>query len=680
VIALCAAAGVDLPALRDARASSTSPCATPPSRRCSPTRDQRTAFLAAARQVRKLFKALLPDPAAAAQQHTVAAIRVLAERLLDLARPPAADLDEIADAVDELLDRSVGAEEYVIRAAAEGSEPDPLIDLSQIDFDALAARFAGRKRAETDRLAGAPEAAGRRGRHPQPDPLRPGRADRGADRRVQRRQPQHRRVPAAPRRAVPDPDRRGAARRRRGSHRRGAGDLRSAHQARAGPHRRRASRSSRPAPSGCSPTSTTSSSSTGDARPPPPPMCGRPSVDILDADLPPTRTRPRCSTPRSRPSSTTSPPPTATTAPASTTADTPSSRPPRQGAWSRHRARGMWTLPPIADEVVERIRHDAEFASLVADKLGLTGGAACARRGDHRERRGLRRRVQVHRPLGPTGEQAQQGDGGRHRQDRRRVPQHRRRHPAHRRRRRRQRHRPRPRLPACEADQRRRLRQLAHHPPHQRPRPHPRHPHPSPHRRHDGTTICRVDVAATPSRSGPRPARPTRSSSSASTTPPEHSPTTPETTISAPHGFERLETAPSRSGSTSLRDFEPAPTSTRHGSTTRRQSQVARPCCQAALGVLLRSQPHEGVPYCVGASGRLRVRRFRMVSARSITPVAAGTPFSAKSSRLPLRPACSGCLAERTGMRHCWADGLLDRSQRAASVPSRRVRPVRRQL
>jgi type I restriction enzyme R subunit len=112
-----------------------------------------TEFLAAARQARKLFKALLPDPAAAAQQRTVAAIRVLAERLLDLARPPIADLDAISDAVDELLDRSVGAEEYVIRAAAEGSEPDPLIDLSQIDFDALAARFAGRKRAETDRLA-----------------------------------------------------------------------------------------------------------------------------------------------------------------------------------------------------------------------------------------------------------------------------------------------------------------------------------------------------------------------------------------------------------------------------------------------------------------------------------------------------------------------------------------------
>ncbi len=113
----------------------------------------RTEFLAASRHARKLFKAVLPDPAAAGYQATVAVIRVLAERIIDVSRPPRADLEAVADAVDALLDRSVGAEEYVIRAAAEGIEPDPLIDLSKIDFDALSARFAGRKRAETERLA-----------------------------------------------------------------------------------------------------------------------------------------------------------------------------------------------------------------------------------------------------------------------------------------------------------------------------------------------------------------------------------------------------------------------------------------------------------------------------------------------------------------------------------------------
>jgi len=150
---LCARQGVDLPALRDASGFAHIALRDAAVEALLVDEDTRTGFLAAARVARKLFKALLPDPAAAAHQHTVAAIRVLAERIADASRPPQADLNQVSDAVEALLDRSVGAEEYVIRAAAEGSEPDALIDLSQIDFDALAASFAGRKRAETDHLA-----------------------------------------------------------------------------------------------------------------------------------------------------------------------------------------------------------------------------------------------------------------------------------------------------------------------------------------------------------------------------------------------------------------------------------------------------------------------------------------------------------------------------------------------
>ncbi|MFF3426921.1 HsdR family type I site-specific deoxyribonuclease [Streptomyces sp. NPDC002602] len=153
VTALCAANGVDLIALRDASGFAHIALRDAAVEALLVDEDTRTGFLAAARQARKIFKALLPAPAAAANQHTVAAIRVLAERISDVSRPHQADLGDVADAVEALLDRSVGAAEYVIRAAAEGSEPDALIDLSQIDFDALAASFAGRKRAETDRLA-----------------------------------------------------------------------------------------------------------------------------------------------------------------------------------------------------------------------------------------------------------------------------------------------------------------------------------------------------------------------------------------------------------------------------------------------------------------------------------------------------------------------------------------------
>lgn len=115
--------------------------------------DNRIEFMDQARLVRKLFKGLLPNTRAARQQRNVAVIRALAERITEVTRPPEQELGAVADAVDALLDRSVGAEEYVIRAAATGEQGDALIDLSLIDFEGLKQKFAGRERAETDRLA-----------------------------------------------------------------------------------------------------------------------------------------------------------------------------------------------------------------------------------------------------------------------------------------------------------------------------------------------------------------------------------------------------------------------------------------------------------------------------------------------------------------------------------------------
>jgi len=153
LISFCSGVGVDLIAMRDAEGFDHIAKRDAAVEALLVDEETRTDFTVQARQARKLFKALLPNPEAAAQQRTVAAIRVLHERIIEVTRPPAADISGVADAVDALLDRSVGAEEYVIRAAAQGSKPDPLIDLSLIDFDGLAKQFAGRKRAETDRLA-----------------------------------------------------------------------------------------------------------------------------------------------------------------------------------------------------------------------------------------------------------------------------------------------------------------------------------------------------------------------------------------------------------------------------------------------------------------------------------------------------------------------------------------------
>ena len=153
IITFCAGAGVDLIAVRDATGFDHIAKRDAAVESLLVADETWNDFLVRARLIRRLFKALLPNPKAAAQQRTVAAIRVLAERITEVTKPPQPDISGVLDAVDALLDRSVGAEEYVIRAAAEGITPDPLLDLSQINFEGLARKLAGRKRAETDRLA-----------------------------------------------------------------------------------------------------------------------------------------------------------------------------------------------------------------------------------------------------------------------------------------------------------------------------------------------------------------------------------------------------------------------------------------------------------------------------------------------------------------------------------------------
>lgn len=150
---LCARHGIDLDALRTATGFDFIALRDAAVETLIAHEGTRAAFLARARRARKLFKAILPDPGAIAAQSTVAAIRSIAERITDLRRGEQQDIEDAADAVDKLLDRSVGAEEYVIRAAAEGVDPDPLVDLSQLDIEALSARFAGRSRTQADRLA-----------------------------------------------------------------------------------------------------------------------------------------------------------------------------------------------------------------------------------------------------------------------------------------------------------------------------------------------------------------------------------------------------------------------------------------------------------------------------------------------------------------------------------------------
>ena len=116
--------------------------------------ERREEFQALARHTRKLFKAVLPDASAATYRAPVAVIRALSEELRSVSGGEDHDIDDVIDAVDRLLDRSIGAEEYIIRAAVDAdAAADRRIDLTKIDFEQLAIKFAGRKRTETERLA-----------------------------------------------------------------------------------------------------------------------------------------------------------------------------------------------------------------------------------------------------------------------------------------------------------------------------------------------------------------------------------------------------------------------------------------------------------------------------------------------------------------------------------------------
>ena len=110
--------------------------------------DSKQRYLALTQYVTKLYKAILPDPAAGEFNPTLYAFGEITKRIRNLASP--VDISEVKAAVEEILDESIGTLKYVI------PESNQLIDLSQIDFDALKARFdKGYKHTEAEKLKGA---------------------------------------------------------------------------------------------------------------------------------------------------------------------------------------------------------------------------------------------------------------------------------------------------------------------------------------------------------------------------------------------------------------------------------------------------------------------------------------------------------------------------------------------
>lgn len=112
------------------------------------TDDVRRQYLALVSDIEKLYKSLLPDTSANEFGPIRKVFSVIAEKIRCELPPP--DISELMDDVEEVLDRSIATEGYVIRPSAVAAN---YIDLSQIDFELLRAQFEkGRKPMEAQKL------------------------------------------------------------------------------------------------------------------------------------------------------------------------------------------------------------------------------------------------------------------------------------------------------------------------------------------------------------------------------------------------------------------------------------------------------------------------------------------------------------------------------------------------
>jgi len=112
--------------------------------------DLKKKYISLSGQVVRLYKAILPDPKANEFAPVKTCLAVLAEKIRSFTEE--ASIDDLMEKVGQLLDESIATVGYVIHATEESS----LIDLSQINFEALKAHFAkGRKHTEAEKLKGA---------------------------------------------------------------------------------------------------------------------------------------------------------------------------------------------------------------------------------------------------------------------------------------------------------------------------------------------------------------------------------------------------------------------------------------------------------------------------------------------------------------------------------------------
>jgi type I restriction enzyme R subunit len=113
------------------------------------SQETKEKFITLAGDVKNHFTAVKPDPVVAEVRAECAVIEELHKKIRALSPP--VDINEFMADVEDLLDRSIEANSYVIQQ----KQGERQVDLTTIDFDALRERFqAGKKHTETERLKG----------------------------------------------------------------------------------------------------------------------------------------------------------------------------------------------------------------------------------------------------------------------------------------------------------------------------------------------------------------------------------------------------------------------------------------------------------------------------------------------------------------------------------------------
>jgi type I restriction enzyme R subunit len=115
--------------------------------------ESKYTYLALSGQVDRLFRAVQPDPAINAFRPMRTVFWVLTAKIRSLV--PKADITQVMADIERLLDQAIDARPLMIGDEPGQYDASRVIDLSNIDFDALRAVFErGRKHTEAEKLKG----------------------------------------------------------------------------------------------------------------------------------------------------------------------------------------------------------------------------------------------------------------------------------------------------------------------------------------------------------------------------------------------------------------------------------------------------------------------------------------------------------------------------------------------